>query len=136
VGVGLTTYGAETLKRLRLSILDYDRTIPNGNKARLIVVNAFNRKEGFEPTAIDFQDGDVPQFQLRGIAFGDRQTIVVDAGTIAFEARQADSELVYAAKTATFESGKIYLALITGVEDQTGAKIPQIAYIPLPTRNL
>jgi Domain of unknown function (DUF4397) len=135
LALGLTDYADEPIKRLRLSPFEFDRTIPNGNKARLIVVNAFIREPGFETPPIDFQDGDVPQFQLGNIAFGAHQTILVDAGTINFEARRTGSELVYATKSQTFESGKIYLALVTGIENGTGTQVPQIAYLPLTPKS-
>ena len=64
LALGLGSYADEPIKRLRLSTFDFDRTIPNGNKARLIVVNTYIRQPGFETPAIDFQDGDVPQFKL------------------------------------------------------------------------
>jgi hypothetical protein len=135
LALGLANYGDEPIKRLRLSPFDFDRTVPNGNKARLIVINSYIRQPGFETPAIDFQDGDVPQFQLTNIAFGAHQSILVDAGTIIFQARRTGSELVYATKTQTFESGKIYVVLLTGVEGETGAKVPQIAFLPITPRN-
>lgn len=135
IGVGLENFGTEYIKRLRLTNIQIDRTVPNGTKARLIVLNAFLRPVGFDPPAIDFQDGDNPKVQFTNIGFDSSQNQLVDAGTYTFQARANGTSNVYVQGDTTLEAGKIYLVVVSGVEDATGAQAPTITYIPLATRD-
>jgi hypothetical protein len=134
VAVGLKNFGTENLKRLRVVPIEVDRSLPNGNKARLIVVNGFSRATGFETPSVDFQDGENPQFKLEDIEFGRSKAMVIDAGSVNFQARRSDSELVYAEGTQTFGPGKIYLAVVAGIEGEAGTKAPRIHYVELRAR--
>ncbi len=135
VALGLESFGSENIKRLRFAEIQTDRSIPNGNKSRLIVVHAFNRDPGFETPNIDFQTpGENPQFKLGNIAFGSSQTLLIDSGPQTLLARRAGTELVYAQKDVTLDSGKIYLTIVSGIESGVGPQAPQITLIPLTTR--
>ncbi len=136
VAVGLENPQGEELKRIRFATLDVDRTVPNGNKARLIVLHAFNRPTGFDTPNIDFQTpGDNPQFSLSDISFAASKTIVVDSGTQTFQARRAGSGQIYAEKSLVLDPGKVYLVIVNGIQDEVGAKAPDITLIPLSTKS-
>lgn len=139
--VGLENYGSESLKRLQLLTFQYDKNPPNGTKARLMIMHGYMRAPGFSTPNIDFQGGDVstydpnnPQFISPNLPFAVTPTILeVDSDVpLIFQARRAGTENVLAEDTShTFDSGGIYLALVTGVEGQVGAQAPQIVYIKL-----
>jgi hypothetical protein len=133
--LGLQNFLTENAKRLRLISFSYNKNAPNGNTARLLIEHGFMRSAGFDTPTIDFQNpGENPQFKLAGIPFaaGAPGELEVDAGVpLTFQARRADTENVYASSTDTFLPGKIYLALVTGVEGAVGAQAPQIKYILL-----
>ncbi|MEQ1822652.1 MAG: hypothetical protein ABL949_09085 [Fimbriimonadaceae bacterium] len=139
VAVGLVTPpNTELEKRMICTPFTFNRIKPNGDKSKLIVVNGLNRGLGDFNVSIDFQNpGDTPRFRLANIAFaGAGQELIVDAGSDTFVARRTGSELeVTPQKTFTFEGGKIYLALVSGVEGQTGAQAPKITYIELQSRS-
>ncbi|MFN8219177.1 MAG: hypothetical protein U0S12_03475 [Fimbriimonadales bacterium] len=133
---GLQNFGDEYLKRLRIAILRTDRTSPN-NSARIVIFHAYNRKSGFDTPTIDFQNpGQNPRYKQEGIVFGNRVELTVDAGTYTFVARRTSTEFEITPQvTKTFESGKIYLAVVSGVEDEVGAKAPQITFFEIPTKS-
>lgn len=135
VAKGLETFGSENEKRLRLLNFEYDKTSPNGSKARLLIIHAFNRATGFLTPDIDFQNpGNNPQYSVPGISYSDDtpKTLLVDSDvSLQFDARRAGTENVYASATTTFDSGGIYLVLITGIEGGAGSLAPQINYIKL-----
>jgi hypothetical protein len=58
----------------------------------------------------------------------------LDVGTYSFQARRAGSELVYASADLTFEAGKIYLALFTGIRNAAGDRQPKIVTYELPVK--
>ncbi len=130
---GQENYGTETQKRLQTLTLPVDISVPNGSKSRIIVVNAFSEAPGFQTPAIDFQDGSNPQYPLTDIPFGSSQSELVNSGTISFEALRDGSQEVYAQDTpgTNFVAGKTYLALVTGVEGDSGTEAPKIVYIAL-----
>ncbi len=129
---GLENFGTENIKRLRLFPFKVNLTAPNGNKSRLIIVHTFMRAPGFETPAIDFQNpGNNPQFSAKNINFGAVTTIDVDSGAQSFEARRTGTENVYASATTTLAPGKVYLAIVGGVEGGGGNSLPQITFMPL-----
>jgi hypothetical protein len=138
VAIGLVTPpNAELDKRLVCTPFTFNRIKPNGDKAKLIVVNGLNRGIGDSNVAIDFQNpGDTPRFRLPNLGFASAgQELIVDAGSDTLVARRAGSELeVTPQKTFTFEGGKIYLALVSGIEGEVGAKAPAITYIEIQPR--
>lgn len=135
VAFGLQTFGDEYYKRLRLAFVPVDRNAPNGTKARLFVLNAFNRAPGFENVSLDFKNpGDNPQYDIEGISFGASSEVEVDAGSQSFDMRVNGAEQVIVSKTLQLGAGKIYLVLLTGVEDATGTKAPDMKLIELPAR--
>jgi hypothetical protein len=137
VAVGLVTPPNTDLdKRLRCTPFSFNRARPNGDKARLIVIHAYNRSVGNTTTNIDFQNpGDTPRFKVSDIPFGEGRELVVDAGTDTFVARRGNSELELTPQTTfTFVGGKIYAAVVSGVEDEAGSQAPQIKFIELQTR--
>ncbi|CAN5542020.1 hypothetical protein BH11ARM2_BH11ARM2_27070 [soil metagenome] len=133
IALGEVNYGDETSKRFRVVPVGIDRSVPNGSKARLIFVNAFLRDTGFETPAVDFQDGDRPQYPLTNVAYAGSSSESVDVGTYTFQARRNDSELVYAEQSITFEAGKIYLAILCGQENGIDNKAPKILIVPIPS---
>lgn len=133
---GLQNYGTENLKRMRIAILRTDRTGQN-NSARIFIFHAYNRAQGFQTPALDFQNpGNNPQYRKDGILFGNRVDLIVDAGSYTFVARRSGTESEVTPQiTKNFESGKIYLAVITGVEGATGAQAPKIEFFDIPPKN-
>ncbi|HTQ12015.1 MAG TPA: hypothetical protein VMI31_18275 [Fimbriimonadaceae bacterium] len=142
VNVGLENYGSEFAKRLQLLTFQYDHTAPNGNKANLLIVHGYMEAPGLDTPNIDFQGGPVgsydpnnPQFSSTNISFADANppTLQVDAGvSLIFQARWAGLENVLASDPGTtFDAGGIYLALVSGVEGQSGAEAPKVTYIKL-----
>ncbi|HVT14482.1 MAG TPA: DUF4397 domain-containing protein [Fimbriimonadaceae bacterium] len=140
--VGLENFGSEFQKRLQLLAFQYDKNPPNGTKARLLIIHGYVRSPGFDTPNIDFQGGDVgsydsnnPQFAATDITFASPTPSIleVDSGVpLIFQARRAGTENVLAEDpSTTFDSGGIYLALVTGVEGQTGTEVPQVKYIKL-----
>lgn len=131
VALGVRTFGAEFEKRVRLSIVPVRRTSPAPGRSRLAVLNGYVSREGDEPTVIDFQTpGDNPIIAFRGIQFGesnipepepgsDAIDPTVPAGTYTLQARLGGvtGELVLAQVNVTLVSGRSYVALVCGIED-------------------
>lgn len=137
VATGLVTPpNTEFDKRLRCTPAPFNRTRPNGDKARLLVFNAYNRSFGNDTPTIDFQNpGDTPQFQIQDIPFGEGRELIVDATALTFVARRNGTEFeITPQNTFTFGGGKIYAAIVSGIEDETGAQAPKITYIELQSR--
>ncbi|RYG38553.1 DUF4397 domain-containing protein [bacterium] len=133
VAIGKMDYGDEYIKRFQVVPVSVNRIVPNGSKARLIFLNALIREPGFETPSIDFQDGERPQYPIADVEYAESFAIQVDIGTYTFEARRDNTELVYAEKAITFETGKIYLAVLSGEVGTTGATAPKISVFPLAT---
>ncbi|MCH7944462.1 MAG: DUF4397 domain-containing protein [Armatimonadetes bacterium] len=138
IAVGIQGFVAgEEIKRLRSIVVDIDRTVPNGNKARLYVVHAFVRETGFSTPQIVFQNaGDNPQFATGGIDFASTASLTVDSGEMDWVAKRedADSPVIYAQKTETLDPGGLYLVLVSGVEnDPDAAKQPKLTFVKLTT---
>lgn len=137
ISCGLVTPpNTEFDKRLRCAPFAFNRTRPNGDKARLLVFHAYNRSVGNETPNIDFQNpGDTPRFVVTDIPFGEARELIVDAKLDTFVARFSGSELeITPQNNFTFEGGKIYAAIITGVEDAAGATAPKIVYVEIQSR--
>ena len=132
---GLKNFGNEDLKRLRLQNFTVNRTEVNGNRARLIIVHAMERKVGFGTPGIVFKSpGDNAQFQTGTINPGENTVLDVDSGTLPFEVRRAGTEFVYTTSNLTFQPGGVYLVVVTGVEDDPDpAKQIKFTAISLPT---
>jgi len=125
-------------KRLTLFEFVVDRSPPNGNRARLIVVHAFMRSPGNLTPPLRFQTpGRNPTFQVTGIIFAGNKSFEVDSGTWTFEAKRDDlpDGAVYATRTATLAPGGVYLVIISGVEDSPDPlQQPKITFIQIPSR--
>lgn len=136
-------------KRLDHTFIPISREAPIGNKARLIIFNALNSGPGFESNAVNFQSfnpsdpnsGDNPQFIRGSLGYGSfdqsGNLMDIDSGTLTFQARQtgSDAAVIFAQKTFTFESGKIYFALVSGVVgDPVVAKQPTITFFEIAPR--
>lgn len=130
---GKLAFGDDAMQRLRVQAWQFDRTVPNGDKARLLVANGLVPMPGFEPPPIDFQDGTLPQFKFNDVPFGDIQSQLVDSGTFTFDARTDNAEAVFVSKSLTLERGKVYIALVTGIEGETAPQEPRITLIEIPT---
>jgi hypothetical protein len=131
---GLKNYGTDFDKRIRASVFEVNRTLPNGTKARLIPVNALIGGDGAANPTIDFQDGERPVFPVTDIDFDQAKAIEIDAGTYTFQARRAGAELVYVEKPLTFQAGKIYLAVVSGQDGGAGALEPKITLIEVSVK--
>jgi hypothetical protein len=87
---------------------------------------------------IKFQNpGNNPLFVASDIAFGSSKVITVDSGASTWLAMRedADADVVYATTATTLEPGKLYLALVSGLEgDADVSKQPKISFIELPTK--
>jgi|CXWL01.1.fsa_nt_gi hypothetical protein len=130
--LGLKTFGIETEKRLRIQRYLIDRNAPNANKSRIYVVHGLNRSSGNQTTGIDFQNpGNNPQYKLTDIAYLNEQHIDIDSTTHTFEARRFGTESIYVQRTFAFESGKIYVVLLSGVEDGIGTNAASMEIIEL-----
>lgn len=141
LAVGLKGY-ADPIQRLRLAFDTIDRTPPNGNVARLFVVDGYLGGAG-DPPQIDFRNpGTLPQTNQTGIAYGSVRSFTVDAGAQNFQVRQNGTEGVLIPATGgadafqsfTLGAGKIYLVLVTGSQNGTGAAAPTLRLVELPTR--
>lgn len=134
--LGLKFYGSEPLKRLQIAIHEVDRHFLNGNVARLIVINGYNREAGFETPAIDFQNpGNNPQFKISNVGFGDSKTATITSGVQNFEVRTAGTEDVLMTVTKTLSAGKTYAVYILGQENGTGNLTPKVTFVELETRD-
>jgi len=137
VGYGLENFtgpdGPEVNKRFDVTPVQVDTSVPNGNKARIIVFAGFIQQFGFDTPTIDFEDGNTnPQYPLTNIAFGASSSELVNAGSITFDVFRDGTSQEYVTGTPfTFVAGKTYLALVTGLEGGTTAQTPQIKYIAL-----
>lgn len=130
--IGLENFGAEPLKRVRLFTPEINLTAPNGNRARIHVLHAFNRAVGLETPAIDMRNpGDNPQYKVENIGYGSIGALEIDASTQTFVIRRNNSESVYITNTGTFDGGGIYLALVSGVEAEVGLLAPTVTFIKL-----
>lgn len=145
VSVGLRTPFAdnsvppvvENDKRLVLAFSGPNRTAPNGNVARLIVVHGFVRKAGFPTPAIDVQSpGDNPAVVVAtNVGFGAFAAKDVDAGAQTLVVRQNGTQQEFVPSTTyTLGAGKIYIALVSGIEGGAGGQAPAIRLIELPSR--
>ncbi|MGV3618403.1 MAG: DUF4397 domain-containing protein [Fimbriimonas sp.] len=135
-GVGLREFGDDPMKRLRLAKVSVDRSVPNGNKSRLIVLNAFNRATGFENTPVDFKNpGENPQFEISDIPFGTTSTLLVDSGPQTFDVRLSNAEQVFVSESLDLQTGKVYFVLLTGIEGAEGPQAPDIKLIELETES-
>jgi hypothetical protein len=131
-GMGIKNFGTEFEKRPRIGLFEVNRAEPNGSKARVFVLNALTGPTEFPSPTLDFQDGDLPRFPFTDIEFSKAKVLTVDTGTYTYEARANDSELVYASSSLTFESGKVYFAVVSGIVNGSGASAPTIRVFELP----
>ena len=124
--VGLENYGAEPLKRAQLAVTKINTQAPNGTKARLIVIQGFNRASGLNTPQVDFKNpGDNPQYVLSNIDPAAIRSFDVDSGSQTFGVYRTGTSTEYIAPSAlTLEAGKIYLVMLTGVEGETGTLTP------------
>lgn len=139
VGVGLINYPpGEDEKRAQIAPVNVDRIAPNGGKARVYVVHGFSRQSPFDTPNIDFQTpGDNPKFKIQDIPFAKNKNFVVDADGVTpetYEARRAGTETILAQATVVLQGGKIYAAVVGGVENGTGQQTPRIEFIELPKK--
>lgn len=146
VAIGLQNPGSEPEKRLRLQLWDLDRTTPVGNKSRIFFLNAFLRSTGFETPPVTFQSVipgdptsiDNPQFKVENVAYGNNAVLTIDSGNRRFIVRRSDTQALvqYASQDFNFESGAIYLALMTGQEANPNPALqPRIQFIRMSTKD-
>jgi len=125
----------EEIKRLRFTPLSANRLQPNGNKARLIIFHGFERSLGNTTPAVEFRNpSETPLNNTGSINPGASATLLVDSGTQDWEIRRAGASGVFATKTQNLTSGKVYLVLLGGIEDDpTPSKQVSITFIEIPS---
>lgn len=145
ISVGLPNPGGETLKRTQLLIWNIDRTPPNGNKARMYVLNALVRAPGFENDVLTLQTIDPgnpasidnPLFSRENVQYATQlggSPFEIDSGTFTFIARRGESgaAVEVARREFNFASGGIYLAVMSGVEGSSNpALAPSVNFIEI-----
>ena len=137
MGVGLRTPPSDDTQRLVIKLGSLSRVPVNGNRARLLVINALVRKAGFATPPIDFRGpGENPVVgpDSSNIAFGNSVAIEVDSGAQTFQARQNGTEQVFVERNFNLTPGGVYFALISGLEGENGPSAPEIRLIPITTR--
>lgn len=151
MGFGLRAFGTEDAKRLRLGFFGVDRTAPVGNRARLIVLHAYNLRPGFQTPNIDFLSADPsdpdnldnPQFSLGDISYGQARVITVDVDPVAANAllwvvkrTDADARLSRAVRPSpALKPGAIYLVVVSGLEDaDADTRDARLTFLEIPTQ--
>lgn len=142
VAYGLRSFGSEDRKRLQQAEITFDPAPPAaGDTARIIVINAFLRPAGLDTPAIDFRSpGDNPQINVSNVAFGASSAVEVDSVPQQFVVRRNGTEKQYVPPTVgqtirfTPQRGRVYLAIVTGIEGQTGSSVPQVSFVELPPK--
>lgn len=135
VALGQENFGAETLKSPQVLIVPVSRSVPNGSKAQLYIVNAYEAASGFPTPSIDFTNpGNNPTFSSKGIAPGNAASLLVDTGAQDFLVRQSGSQGNIVEKTLTLASGSIYLVVVSGVDGASGTQAPSITQFTLPSK--
>lgn len=139
VAFGLENDGGEFEKKLQTTTFSVDRTKPNGDKARLIIVNGLVGSPGFESPTIDFRNpGDNSIVNVPNIAYGGNNNTLIDSGAQTFVARltgtEGDEGNITPDTTFTFGAGKFYAAIISGVEGEAGALSPRITFLEIQTK--
>lgn len=132
---GLRNFGTEFDKRLRTTTFTVNRKVLNGNRARLIVVHAMERSTGLATPSIRFKNpGDNPLFATNDIAPGGTGIIEVDSGTQTWDVQRSGTQGVFFSNSLTLDPGKVYLVLVSGVEnDPVTANQVKFTAISLPT---
>jgi hypothetical protein len=135
VALGEENYGTENLKRAQVLVVPINRSAPNGSKAQLYIVNAYEELAGFPTPSIDFTNpGQNPTFSATGIAPATSTSLLVNSGSETFLVRQTGSQGNIVEQTFNLTNGGIYLAIVSGIDADTGARAPQIQMIPLQPR--
>lgn len=148
---GLRDFGTEDAKRLRIGFFGADRTAPVGNRARLIVLHAYNLRAGFQTPNINFLSADPsdpdnldnPQFSLSDIPYGQARVITVDVDPVASNAllwvvkrNDADARLSQAVRpNPALKAGSIYLVVVSGLEDaDADTRDATVTFLPIPVQ--
>jgi hypothetical protein len=131
--MGLVDPAGELNKRLQTFSFQVDRSKPNGEKARLVIVHALIASPGFDTPAIDFRNpDDNPLTNVQNIEFGGNNTALIDSGNQTFVARISGTEFeITPQATFNFGAGKIYAAIVCGIEDEVGPRSPRIVFMEL-----
>lgn len=146
VAIGLKNpVQGEELKRLREIFVTPDRTAPIGDTARLFIVHAFNRKQGFQTPKLILQNfGDQPKFQSTNMSYGGSATMDVDSGQYVTDhqnpandnhwiAKDPDNDQVYCENPdVTLKPGALYLVICGGLEDPNPLVRQNIQFIEVP----
>ncbi len=133
--LGLKTFGAEYEKRLRINRFLISRNRPNGDRARVYVLHALMFPAGdYIPQLTVKTPGKNPQFQLPDISFSNAPILDIDSGPQTLIVRRNGTENDYFSTNVTLASGGIYMAIISGVVGQVGAKAPKMKLIQLDGR--
>ena len=117
-------------KGVQLFTGEIDRTTVTGNRARLIVVNAFIPSAEPPLVAIDVRN---PEDLLNvamsatNLAYGTFATKEVNSGTFTYQARPTGTDQIFVPSTSvTLAPGGVYLVVVTGTEGGSGTGLPSI----------
>jgi len=136
LGCGFKDFGTEFDKRLRIHRFLVNRSVPNGNRARVYFFHALLFEAGFFLPNLTVQSpGKTPQYVSEDMAFGVQSELGMDAGEQSIVVRRSGTEKNYLETKINLVSGKVYLALITGVVGRAGVDKAQVKLIELPTQN-
>jgi len=132
VAHGLQTFGTENSKRLQASLVNVDRTRPNGTRSRVVAFHGYVPATGNDNFPIVFKnDLTIPTISFSALNFGGFASQEIDAGPQTFIAQRQSTDGEITRVTKVFESGKIYLMYIGGVEGATGATAPKIDFFEI-----
>lgn len=103
----------------RLVSFEVARRTPSGSNARVYVFHAFAREAGTQTPKIDFWDLARTTPLIEDLDFGEQRVLTLPAGTYDFEVRIADLQkgTLLTKPGVLLEAGKIYIAIIHGVEN-------------------
>ncbi len=132
VAFGLQTFGTENSKRLQASLVNVDRTRPNGTRSRVVAFHGYVPATGNDNFPIILKnDLTIPTISFPALNFGGFTTQDIDAGPQTFIAQRASTDGEITRVTKVFESGKIYLMYVGGVEGAAGATAPKIDFFEI-----
>ena len=120
----------QSLKAVQLFSTGLDRAVVTGNRARLIVLNAFLPTAEPPLVAIDVRN---PEDLLNtaqsvsNLAYGVFTAKEVNSGTFTYQARPTGTDQIFVpSTTVTLVPGGVYLVLVTGTEGGSGTQLPSI----------
>ncbi len=120
----------------RLVSFQVARRTPSGSNARVYVFHAFAREAGTQTPKIDFWDASRPTPLIEDLDFGEQEVLTMAAGTYDFEVKIADLRkgVLLTKPGVVLEAGKIYIAIIHGIENDPSTPL-DLTFLEEPPRN-